>query len=379
MPSTLIVPAETRERLALLAAELRNGQARPGERPVAALGSTDLRELKPDQLLAALLDTKLPCIFAESAVRGDGSDWAISELALLGDLSVATDVTVFDDGRHQSPTVHPLPFPATLVFTPGALLRNDLGGVPADWAEVTNDADQLDAAGFSRLYERRLYPIFCYIAAHAARLGVRALVTVPGIGCGQFAGPFRGRLGSHLEQVLEKLLINHGHEWPALRALYYDPYAECSPRRARYHGIDFLVRPLQRTPTGGRPQLCLPGGYAECPEDDFAVCRLYSLVAWDHVSWPGNDFNAGARATDDGVKAAATSALHAITGVEGRYDAKTHAYLPPTPARTWDEILARMRFSELTTTFSATETQKGATEFFNKNSATNLPLNGLSQ
>lgn len=348
MPCTLIVPAETRERLALLAAELRNGQARPGGRLAAALSSTDLRELNPDQLLAALLDTKLPCIFAESAVRGDGSDWTMNELALLGDLSVATDVTVFDDGRHHSPTVHPLPFPATLVFTPGALLRNDLGGVPADWAEATNDADQLDAAGFARLYERRLYPVFSYIAAHAARLGLRALVTAPGIGCGQFAGPFRGRLGSHLEQVLEKLLLTHGQEWPTLRALYYDPYAECSPRGARHHGIDFLVRPLQRTSAGGRPQLCLPGEYAECQEDDFIDCRLYSLVAWDHVSWPGNDFNAGARATDDGVKAAATSALFTITGIEGCYDATAHAYRPPSPAKTWGELLESLRFSRFT-------------------------------
>jgi len=40
---------------------------------------------------------------------------------------------------------------------------------------------------------------------------------------------------------------------------------------------------------------------------------------WDHVSWPGNDFYGGSRSTDDGVKAAATDSMAALTGVEGRY------------------------------------------------------------
>src|SRR5262249_44771579 len=42
-------------------------------------------------------------------------------------------------------------------------------------------------------------------------------------------------------------------------------------------------------------------------------------VAWDHVSWPGNDFLGGSRATDDGVKAAASNSMSALAGVEGKY------------------------------------------------------------
>ena len=43
-----------------------------------------------------------------------------------------------------------------------------------------------------------------------------------------------------------------------------------------------------------------------------AVSDLFSVVAWDHVSWPGNDFYAGQRKTDDGVKAAATTAMQIV-------------------------------------------------------------------
>jgi hypothetical protein len=348
MPCSLIIPKETRCRIEAYAADLRSGQVAPGKRLTETLRSVHSPEINAEQLLAALLDTKEPCIFAESAVRGDGSDWTLLELSLLGDLSVATDVTAFDDGRHHDPTPHSVPFPATLVFTPGALLRNGCGQSPADWAEVTTATGQLDLNGFAALYFRRLRPVFDYINAHATQLGLRAFVTVPGLGCGQFAGPFQGKLGPHLDTVLESLLSKYAQAWPALRAICYDAYNECSPRRARHHDTDFLVRPLNKTPGGGRPQLCSPKDYAENPDDDFSTCRLYSLVAWDHVSWPGNDFNAGARATDDGVKTAATSALHSLTGIEGSYDKASHAYLPPLPNRMWSDLLGNRGFPVLT-------------------------------
>jgi len=346
MPCSLILPKETCNRLAAHVTDLRNGRIRPGGRLAKVLASADLSTLTDYQLLAALLDTKEPCIFAESAVHGDGTDWTLGELALLGDVSVATDVTVYDDGSHRSPSVHPEPFPATLVFTPGALLHNGTGHTPADWAETTTASGELDLVGYAQLYNRRLRPVFDYIQNHAMQLGVTALVTVPGLGCGQFAGRFRGQLGVQLERVLETFLANHAHEWTALRAVYYDPYQESVPRRVRHHGVDFLVRPLSLTPGGGHPQLCPPANYAETDADDFASSRLYSLVAWDHVSWPGNDFNAGQRATDDGVKAAATSALHAITGIAGHYDSANNAYTPPSPYSTWSEILKGRRFPD---------------------------------
>jgi hypothetical protein len=40
-------------------------------------------------------------------------------------------VRIFDHGRHHRPAVHPEPLSATLLFIPGALLRNGRGCVPA--------------------------------------------------------------------------------------------------------------------------------------------------------------------------------------------------------------------------------------------------------
>ena len=196
---------------------------------------------------------------------------------------------------------------------------------------------KLSTEGYYNLYRRRLLPIFRYInkRAHKPR---SAFVTVPGLGCGQFAGPFRGQLGAKLQAVLEKLLTEYGASFPNLKAIYYDPYGECENVRSEIHGISFMVRPLRLPGNEVKSQLCHPSAYAE-RGDDFSGCDLFSLVAWDHVSWPGNDFFAGSRATDDGVKAAATDSMFVLTGIEGQYDLGQGNYKPPQSYSNWQAVV----------------------------------------
>lgn len=347
MKPTWLVPAPTRARLVEYLAALRSGEAEAGRYLRQALGAASPADMEDDDLLARLVDTKLPRIFAESAVTGDGSDWNPIELGLLGDLSVAVPVTVFDNGAHRDPLVHAMPFAATLVFTPGALLRHGRCGTPADWEAVTTDSGELDPEGYYRLYERRLLPVFTHIDAYAGALGKRALVTVPGLGCGQFAGPFAGRLGAALRNALARFLETHGGRFRGVRVVYFDPYNECANEDLEIHGIAFRVRPLLDG-NEGKSQLCLPSAYADAGED-FGECALISIVAWDHVSWPGNDFWGGSRCTDDGVKAAATDVMFRLTGVEGRYDEAARIYRPPPPYRVWEEVVdsRKLRLSGL--------------------------------
>ena len=334
---TIVLPAETLARAEDYRQALATGRTRPGALVQACLAHADLAAMSAEELLGCVFATKRPQIFAESAVAGDGSDWNLVELGLLGDISVAVPVTVFDNGSHTAPTPHDPPFPATLVFTPGALLQNGRGCTPADWTEVAAADGSLNAEGYYQLYRRRLLPVLRFINERAGRPR-SALITLPGLGCGQFAGPFQGRLGGHLQAVLERLLAEEGAGLPNLAAVYFDPYNECDNARRELHGITLFTRPLTRPGNHGHTQLCPPATYAEAG-DDFAWCRLFSLVAWDHVSWPGNDFYVGSRATDDGVKAAATDALAMLTGVAGSYDPKRSAYQPPPPLRTWEQVV----------------------------------------
>lgn len=333
----ILIPEETAARATGYLQSLRTGAVQAGARLRQRLQGVDLGTLTARDLLGALFDTKEPLIFAESAVAGDGSDWSLLELGLLGDISVAVPVTVFDDGNHRAPTPHAQPFAGTLIYTPGALLSNGMDLPPADWSEATGPDGALSAEGYYGLYRRRLLPVFRYVNDRAGAPR-SALLTIPGLGCGQFAGPFHGQLGARLQTVLERFLDEHGATFPNLKAVYYDPYNECANARREIHGISLMVRPLRAPGSRGKSQLCRPAEYAETG-DDFADCVLFSVVAWDHVSWPGNDFYGGARSTDDGVKAAATSSMAVLTGVAGAYDAAQGKYQPPPPFRTWGEVV----------------------------------------
>ncbi|HEX6813196.1 MAG TPA: hypothetical protein VF384_16350 [Planctomycetota bacterium] len=339
---SILVPDETMARAADCLQALHLGRMEPGAHLRVRLRGADLPSMTAHGLLAALFDTRQPQIFAERQVAGDGSDWNLTELGLLGDASIAVPVTIFDDGNHDDPTPHDPAFPGMLVFTAGALLRNGQRRTPADWNEVTGPEGQLSPEGYYALYRRRLLPVLRYIDQHARRPR-SAFVTVPGLGCGQFAGPFRRQLGVRLQSVLQRLLTEHGSSLANLAAVYFDPYSECVNSRREIHGISFMVRPLKVRGNEAKSQLCRPDAYAE-KGDDFSGCSLYSIVAWDHVSWPGNDFFIGSRATDDGVKAAATNSMSVLTGVEGRYEPARGMFEPPQPYSTWAAVVGdRMR------------------------------------
>ena len=192
MRHTILVPEETRTRAADYLASLRSGQSVAGNHLQECLSGMDIATLTTTAFLDALINTKVPQIFAESAVAGDGSDWSPTELGILGDISIAVPVTVFDNGNHNAPVPHNPPFPGTLVFTPGAILRNGKGRPPADWAEVTLPNGQLCPEGYFRLYERRLLPVFKHVNDVAKARSRQALITIPGLGCGQFSGPSPG-------------------------------------------------------------------------------------------------------------------------------------------------------------------------------------------
>ena len=70
----VLLGASTGLRLQRYAADLAAG-AVPGARLQAVLDALPARPRTVEAMLDALFRTRLPMIFAESAVRGDGSDW----------------------------------------------------------------------------------------------------------------------------------------------------------------------------------------------------------------------------------------------------------------------------------------------------------------
>jgi len=305
------------------------------------LKNIDIISLTVEELLEKLIQTKKPQIFAESDVSGDGSDWNMTELSILGDISFAVPVCVYDNGLHYKPYIYQKPFEATLLYTPGALLRNGKNKLPADWEEVTSNY-QINYDAYYHLYERRLLPLFFYTQNQSKKHNKKAIITIPGLGCGQFAGIFKGQLGSVLQKVLIDLIQNHGINFSNIKAVYYDPYSSCKNERLEINGISFITRPLTVIGNENKAQLCEPYKYEE-EGDNFNNCELYSIVAWDHVSWPGNDFYIGSRATDDGVKAAATNSMSVMTGINGSYNTSHFTYDPPEEFQNWEDVIMKKK------------------------------------
>lgn len=92
------------------------------------------------------------------------------------------------------------PLIGTLLFTPGPLLRGAIKGMPPDLNEVVSGND-IDQKKYNRLIERRLMPLFYYANENAKKENRRALITIPGIGAGAFAGRYRGKMGAYLNQA----------------------------------------------------------------------------------------------------------------------------------------------------------------------------------
>ena len=339
----IVISESALDALLKYKADIAGGRATPGTRLKQAIEDQDtpLPLMTTEKFIEALLATKQPQIFAESQIRCDGSDWTRRELALLGDINITMKAKAYDNGV-WSPTdknfrEHDPPLDTQLMFTPGALLGvgEAFDGVSPDFAEVVSGG-RVDQDKYNALIERRLLPLLSHANDSAEKDGYSAVITLPGIGCGAFAGEFKGRMGAHLNAALQTMLDKHGGKLGHIAAIYFDPFAECGNQQKDFHGVKYRVRPAAQNP--GKPQLCAPAAYAE-PGDDFSGCKLYKIVAWDHASWPGNDFFGGSRFTDDGVSAAATNSMEVMTGVKGKYAGGQYA--PPGGYASWEDVVLK--------------------------------------
>ena len=329
------------ERLKILISELGKGKTKK-----------NLKDLSLEEFIELLLNTKKPQYFAENLGQAkDDTDWNADELSILGDINITVPVTIYDNGIHKASdgiTVHKEPFQGTLLFTPGALLHNSANLATPDLQEVTQglvikggkvvEHGIIDEEKYLKLYERRLLPLLIYANNHSTPDN-KAFITIPGIGCGVFAGAYKQGIAEKFERVLDKLLTKYVHLLPNIQAVYYDSFAGTKPSRNKIgNSIDFIVNPLTNN---GKPQLCRPADYQQNADDYYSKCKFFSFVAWDHVSWPGNDFYVGSRQTDDGVKAAATDTMYQMTGYQGKYNPNQYCYDPYDSQKfsNWDKVI----------------------------------------
>lgn len=283
-----------------------------------------LKTIDLETFIELIIQTKVPCVFAESQPHLDGNDWNSEETSILGDIGFHAQVTVYGDGKWGGSVNHESPFEGHLLFVPGALLKSS-GQRTADMEEVDpeNKKVHVDDEKFYNLYRRRLLPQLLEANKIAADEGKKAFVTLPGIGAGAFAGNYqKEQLQKKLKVALERILKENAGNLTNIAGIYYDPFDDTPAAEKKFEGISFIVNSTNQPGTRGAiSQLQHPRKYGE----EFKDCIFFSIVGWDHFSWPGNDLYGGSPWTDDGAKAAATSLMQVVTGIEGEY-VKDHRY-----------------------------------------------------
>lgn len=281
-------------------------------------------------------------MYATEEIKVDGSDWNDIEFQILGDLNIAMNVEIYDNGvwvpKEPSFRVHNPSLHGALLFTPGPVLRSKKKtAANPDMKEIIVK-NAIDQDKYNRLIERRLMPLFYYANENAKNENQQAFITIPGIGCGVFAGQFRGQMGQHLNQALRNILTKHAKNYNHIACIYFDPFSECTNETQQFGSVSYRVRPTSLNPN--RSQLCNPTHYEE-PGDDFSNCKLSKVVAWDHVAFPGNSYFKMVRMTDDGVAGAATNSMEVITGVKGTYN--NGQYYPHGGHKKWLDVVDKYK------------------------------------
>lgn len=323
----VVISEETAERIASYKADLINGKAIAGKYLEEKISGLDLSNAGIYEFIELLLLTKKPQIFAEQDVKCDGTDWSSREFAILGDINVAVKALAYDNGvwNGKISTKYDRPLDVELLFTPGAMLNTMNTGIEnnPDYKEVVENG-KINQEKYNALVERRLLPLLSYVNNQAEN-EKKAFVVLPGIGCGCFAGNFQGQMENKLDKALR--VIIEKHKFPNIKGIHLG-FHEVQPNiRKEINGVIYEVR------GNSLPQLSHPQEYNE----EFKDCKLYKVVAWDHVSLPGNDFFCNnARWTDDGVSAAATNSMEVITGVKGTY--REGKYFPPKEYKDWETV-----------------------------------------
>lgn len=229
-----------------------------------------------------------------------------------------SDVTVYDNGFHENPIVFKEPFVADLWFVSGVLLNGFDGGLDSD---ILKEDDFQTA--YNDRYNSRLYNTFVSINSDNENTHT---VTMPALGCGCFANV---DLRKHIKSNFKAMILNFfsSHTFLNIQSVFVDLYDESDKfEMYRFENMNVVFHNSK---------------YSKIGQFDFvdnSASMKHSIVAWDMVSYPGNDFWTNHRQTDDGVKAAATNVMSKMTGCEGYYDRKKFKYLPKD-YRLWQDCL----------------------------------------
>lgn len=275
-------------------------------------GNYTLGSLTDQDFLRLIINTKEPKNFGEAVLddteRATEAGYSPTELHILANIGTVIPSYALNDGGHDNSfknNHNDEPLPCLMGFLSAPLFSR---GSP-DYASLVKDG-VIDQKKYTRFLEERMVPMLRQMSKQALDYGKQLDLTLPGLGCGMFAGEFRKTIRKNLYIAMQDILKKHACTLTGIKNIYLDTHDDVGlPRNydAEHkfgntaHSITFQCV-ASKHDTQLRKQL-------ELGKNPDKNTLLGTVVAADLISWMGNDMWIDSRSTDEGVKGASTYSM----------------------------------------------------------------------
>ena len=297
----------------------------------------DINKINTLELYQAILRTRLPVIFAERDAKFDGSDWNEDEYHILALASNTTEVLAYGNGSSGYKTAidfkfHDKPQRMHLLHCYGPILKE---GLP-DYKNLVKNGNLQYHEYYEDIREKWL-PELLKFNASVGQAGKKGIAFIPGIGCGEYAGEFRGIMGIFLNQAIIDILQNYNKILTNIIGVVFDPFDECEGHCEEIGHIKYCVAPSAKEhpqplkALDGKVMVLAPLSSTKERIDFFRTLYpgiqleedkivLLTKNPGDLIAGIGCDVVAGHKVTGDGRNVGDTDAMAVHTGEEGVYD-----------------------------------------------------------
>ena len=301
---------------------------------------TSFNELNTKDKVHLLMSLKeLECMYEKAKEeKGEVKGVNAAERRLLGMISTVSDVTFYDDGGRPTYKKHKEPIKGMLAFTSAPLLAEKHGD--NDLVQKRNqqgkDPVELKVEKYEQAIEDRILPVLRHFNDSCRDLEKKAFVTLPGLGCGYFAGgqAAQSLVSMAFIKALGNILEKHSADLSSISGVCFDDFGgnyKAAPKK--YGSIDFIIGKGHQE--GRIAQLMDPAEYG------YKGSVLCNIAAWDHMAKEGNEGNRAEcidRQSDDPAKAKASNFLIQLYGLkEGEHYDKD--YLEETNGKKYAGII----------------------------------------
>lgn len=268
-----------------------------------------IKEMSPTEFLRYFTATKRPTEGMTSA----NYQYTKKESSLMNGIQLSIDVEAYNNGKRQEQKAieekNGLRRPTRLYFVQGAHFgptpkesTPQLSALTSDDLLIRfkeNDGElqyQWDDEAFIQRTHDFLYPLFFDINNDAKKEGKKAIIRIPGIGCGLFAGSEPvADVQTKLHKSIEEFLKKNAHKFPEIELIEEDFYRTTgneivqNGEKQVYENIA-LVGTHRGNKTG---ELKIPEAMENPATFDSQKNKYYVLVAGNPYAFPGNCGNIG--------------------------------------------------------------------------------------